>query len=261
MRNRDKGVVTVYMHGRPNLLAIFNKWVDGYFSKKGDGYLDWRREYMRNMGVDIDAMYPTDDDYWDDEDYYESMGEWYNTHLNDDSYWNPSGGYHGKNNDDYYDDGEQLYPIVTASKKKKRGKNGKYKHEKGGKRHCKMIDISGKSGDDSCYGDDDDYSFDKSCYNGSKDIYYYDDYMDRFSFLKFNSIPKFKEYCDKRGITIPKDVLSMMKYRPVSHCCVNKNILLNEKRLMLEAEESYGSMVYSAATNEDIDNMGSALDL
>lgn len=261
MKNEDNGVITMYLHGRPNLLSIFDKWVDSYFSKKCDSYIDWRKEYLKSFGVNVDLMGYDDGEDWDDEDYYDAMGDWYNTHLNDDSYWNPS----PSEDDDYEYD--EVYPGNSSSTKR-RGKNGKYKHEKS--KGCKIVDMNGepycggkgKKGKHSKgFNGSEDYSFEDSCYNGAKEIYYYDDYMDRLNFLKFKNIPSFEAYCALKGITIPKEVLKMMKYRYVSHCCANKNILLEEKKLMLEAEESYGSMVYSAATCEDIDDLGSDLDL
>ena len=97
MKNEDNGVIAMYLHGRPNLLSIFSKWVDSYFSKKGEGYLDWRKEYLKGLGINVDLMDYEGD--WDDEDYYESMDDWYNSHLNDDSYWNPS-----PSEEDDYDD-------------------------------------------------------------------------------------------------------------------------------------------------------------
>ena len=255
MKNKDNVVISMYLHGRPNLLEIFSKWVDGYFTKKSDSYIDWRRNYLKALGVNINS-----NDDWDEEDYYEGMANWYEENLDDDCYWNPSP------SDDDYDDWYEGDCVQMYPPNKRKGKNGKYKHEKGN--GCRVVDINDKShgkkrgncGND-YDGAIDDYSFEESCYKGTKDIYYYDDYTDRLSFLRFKSIPQFKVYCEKRGITIPKEVLDMMKYRYVSHCCVNKNILLSEKRMLLEAEESYGSMVYSAATSEDIDNMGENLNL
>ena len=266
MKNEDNGVITMYLHGRPNLLSIFSKWVDSYFSKKGEGYLDWRKEYLKGLGINVDLMGYDYEGDWDDEDYYESMGDWYNSHLNDDSYWNPS-----PSEDDDYDDYDEVYPgnfFTKPSSTKRRGKNGKYKHEKS--KGCRIVDMNGKpycsdKGKKGKYSKgskgSEDYSFEDSCYNGAKEIYYYDDYMDRLNFIKFKNIPSFEAFCSLKGITIPKDVLKMMMYRPVSHCCINKNLLLEEKELLLEAEESYGSMVYSAATSEDIDDLGNSLDL
>ena len=106
-----------------------------------------------------------------------------------------------------------------------------------------------------------DYSFDDACYNSSKRIYYYDDYMDKDKVIKFRSLRTFEKFCDDRGIYISPSVLSLMKYRVENHCCINKNVLLDENLVVLEAEESYGSMVYSAALPEEIDTMYSVLSL
>ena len=117
--------------------------------------------------------------------------------------------------------------------------------------------------DDSSYDEDDiiDYSFDDACYNSTKRIYYYDDYMDKDKVIKFRSLRTFEKFCDDRGIYISPSVLSLMKYRVENHCCINKNVLLDENLVVLEAEESYGSMVYSAALPEEIDTMSNVLSL
>ena len=135
MKNEDNGVITMYLHGRPNLLSIFDKWVDSYFSKKCDSYIDWRKDYLKSFGINVDLMGYDDGEDWDDEDYYDAMGDWYNTHLNDDSYWNPS----PSEDDDYEYD--EVYPGNSSSTKR-RGKNGKYKHEKS--KGCKIVDMNGE---------------------------------------------------------------------------------------------------------------------
>ena len=139
------------------------------------------------------------------------------------------------------DDYDEVYPgnlFTKPSSTKRRGKNGKYKHEKS--KGCRIVDMNGKpycsdKGKKGKYSKDfkgsEDYSFENSCYNGAKEIYYYDDYMDRLNFIKFKTIPSFEAFCSLKGITIPKDVLKMMMYRPVSHCCINKNLLLEEKEI------------------------------
>ena len=119
------------------------------------------------------------------------------------------------------------------------------------------------SSSSSSLGNDDiiDYSFDDACYNSSKRIYYYDDYMDKDKVIKFRSLRTFEKFCDDRGIYISPSVLSLMKYRIENHCCINKNVLLDENLVVLEAEESYGSMVYSAALPDEIDAMYNVLSL
>ena len=68
MKKEKNEVIAMYLHGRPNLLSIFSKWVDSYFSKKGEGYLDWRKEYLKGLGINVDLMVYDDDEDWDDED-------------------------------------------------------------------------------------------------------------------------------------------------------------------------------------------------
>ena len=140
-------------------------------------------------------------------------------------------------NDDDYDDYELVYPPSSSS--------------------SKLCD------DDSSYDEDDitDYSFDDACYNSTKRIYYYDDYMNKDNVMKFRSLRTFEKFCDERGIYISPCVLSLMKYRTENHCCINKNVLLDENLVVLEAEESYGSMVYSAALPDEIDAMYNVLSL
>ena len=141
--------------------------------------------------------------------------------------------------DDYndYDDYELVYPPSSSS--------------------------SNLCDDDSSYDEDDvtDYSFDDACYNSTKRIYYYDDYMNKDNVMKFRSLRTFEKFCDERGIYISPCVLSLMKYRTENHCCINKNVLLDENLVVLEAEESYGSMVYSAALPDEIDAMYNVLSL
>ena len=143
---------------------------------------------------------------------------------------------------DDYDDYELVYPSSSSSS-------------------LGNDDISAI--DSSLYGNDDiiDYSFDDACYNSTKRIYYYDDYMDKDKVIKFRSLRTFEKFCDDRGIYISPSVLSLMKYRIENHCCINKNVLLDENLVVLEAEESYGSMVYSAALPEEIDTMSNVLSL
>ena len=139
-------------------------------------------------------------------------------------------------NDDDYDDYELVYPPSSPNL---------------------------EEDDDSSYDEDDvtDYSFDDACYNSTKRIYYYDDYMNKDSVMKFRSLRTFEKFCDERGIYISPCVLSLMKYRTENHCCINKNVLLDENLVVLEAEESYGSMVYSAALPDEIDAMYNVLSL
>lgn len=139
------------------------------------------------------------------------------------------------NND--YDDYELVYPPSSSS--------------------SKLYD------DESSYDEDDitNYSFDDACYNSTKRIYYYDDYMNKDNVMKFRSLRTFEKFCDEKGIYISPCVLSLMKYRTENHCCINKNVLLDENLVVLEAEESYGSMVYSAALPEEIDAMYNVLSL
>ena len=159
----------------------------------------------------------------------DSFDDFYASHMDelDDGY------------DDYndYDDYELVYPPSSSS--------------------SKLCD------DDSSYDEDDitDYSFDDACYNSTKRIYYYDDYMNKDNVMKFRSLRTFEKFCDERGIYISPCVLSLMKYRTENHCCINKNVLLDENLVVLEAEESYGSMVYSAALPDEIDAMYNVLSL
>ena len=157
----------------------------------------------------------------------ESFDDFYASHMDELDY----------GNDDDYDDYELVYPPSSSS--------------------SKLCD------DDSSYDEDDvtDYSFDDACYNSTKRIYYYDDYMNKDNVMKFRSLRTFEKFCDERGIYISPCVLSLMKYRTENHCCINKNVLLDENLVVLEAEESYGSMVYSAALPDEIDAMYNVLSL
>ena len=157
----------------------------------------------------------------------DSFDDFYASHMDELDYGN-----------DDYDDYELVYPPSSSSS-------------------SKLCD------DDSSYDEDDvtDYSFDDACYNSTKRIYYYDDYMNKDNVMKFRSLRTFEKFCDERGIYISPCVLSLMKYRTENHCCINKNVLLDENLVVLEAEESYGSMVYSAALPDEIDAMYNVLSL
>lgn len=156
----------------------------------------------------------------------DSFDDFYASHMDELDYGN-----------DDYDDYELVYPPSSSS--------------------------SNLCDDDSSYDEDDitDYSFDDACYNSTKRIYYYDDYMNKDNVMKFRSLRTFEKFCDERGIYISPCVLSLMKYRTENHCCINKNVLLDENLVVLEAEESYGSMVYSAALPDEIDAMYNVLSL
>lgn len=157
----------------------------------------------------------------------DSFDDFYASHMDELDYGN-----------DDYDDYELVYPPSSSS--------------------SKLCDD-----DNSSYDEDDitDYSFDDACYNSTKRIYYYDDYMNKDNVMKFRSLRTFEKFCDERGIYISPCVLSLMKYRTENHCCINKNVLLDENLVVLEAEESYGSMVYSAALPDEIDAMYNVLSL
>ena len=156
----------------------------------------------------------------------DSFDDFYASHMDELDY----------GNDDDYDDYELVYPPSSPNL---------------------------EEDDDSSYDEDDvtDYSFDDACYNSTKRIYYYDDYMNKDNVMKFRSLRTFEKFCDERGIYISPCVLSLMKYRTENHCCINKNVLLDENLVVLEAEESYGSMVYSAALPDEIDAMYNVLSL
>ena len=156
----------------------------------------------------------------------DSFDDFYASHMDELDY----------GNDDDYDDYELVYPPSSSSK---------------------------LGDDESSYNEDDitDYSFDDACYNSTKRIYYYDDYMNKDNVMKFRSLRTFEKFCDERGIYISPCVLGLMKYRTENHCCINKNVLLDENLVVLEAEESYGSMVYSAALPDEIDAMYNVLSL
>ena len=157
----------------------------------------------------------------------DSFDDFYASHMDELDY----------GNDDDYDDYELVYPPSSSS--------------------SKLCD------DDSSYDEDDvtDYSFDDACYNSSKRIYYYDDYMNKDNVMKFRSLRTFEQFCAERGIYISPFALGLMKDRTENHCCINKNVLLDENLVVLEAEESYGSMVYSAALPDEIDAMYNVLSL
>ena len=191
-----------------------------------DSYLSSHSSFDYEDSVSYLQNYGFDIDISDIYPSDESFDDYYASHIDelDDGY-------------DDYNDYELVYPPSSSS--------------------------SNLCDDDSSYDEDDvtDYSFDDACYNSSKRIYYYDDYMNKDNVMKFRSLRTFEKFCDERGIYISPCVLSLMKYRTENHCCINKNVLLDENLVVLEAEESYGSMVYSAALPDEIDAMYNVLSL
>lgn len=267
---RDIGVIAVIFSGRPNFLAVVDAYVNKSLSRGSSsshyGGCHWDEKDFEEYEEMMAKWYDDGGYCYDEDDYYDAQAE----------YCGSLGGSCGYPTEDDYgmEDYEQVFPPIDDGMKGSRGKRGhrgKKKNSKGKFKHvcssnhkkgrkCNIVSISGEP----LYGDeydDGDYSVDTTLMNGYKKIYFYEDYCDKGAAIKFYSLPMFLDYCEKRGIHVNKFVIDMMKSRTESHCCVNKEILESKHEFKLESEESYGSMVYSAATQEDIENLSEVLKL
>lgn len=82
-------------------------------------------------------------------------------------------------------------------------------------------------------------------------IYFYDDYHEKYDYTEFNSYREFVDFCGTEGIRIPIDIGTDIKNRVVSHCCINPE-MRELGYLELLSESSYGSMFYSACSNNEL---------
>lgn len=262
---RDIGVIAVIFSGRPNFLEVVDAYVNKPLSRGSSSYggCNWGDKDFEEYESMMAKWYDDGGYAYDDDDYYDAQAD----------YCGSLGGSYGYPTEDDYgmEDYEQVFPPINDEMKcshGKRGHRGKKKNSKGKFKHvcssnhkkgrkCNIVSISGEP----LYGDDDYDSVDVTLMNGYKRIYFYEDYCDKGAAIKFYSLPMFLDYCEKRGIHVNKLIIDMMKSRTESHCCVNKEILETKHEFKLESEESYGSMVYSAATQEDIENMSDVLKL
>ena len=259
---------------RPNLLSLFKsyltrktkeeeeRWERCARSRRNiliyDDYGDEYEDEMEQLRRFYGGCFPRsgsyvlnpldDDDDWDDDDYSEY--------------------------DDYYvgDDGEIIFPNSNTSQSsdedldktlrpgeyrrsrqdmddywnkmsKFNGDGGKKKHKKHRNRHkAKTIDIN-EPYDANYIGDDGDAL--EAC-----NIYFYEDYHDKYSRVEFNNLYEFDEYCKEMGLFVPSYVAEQIAYAPVSHCCLNPTAK-DGGVLEVMREETYADMFYEACeTNE-----------
>lgn len=273
---------------RPNLLSLFHtylvrkvqedreNWEKLYRLRRNRHrsmvYDDYGSEYEEEMeqlrrfyggafphsgGYILNPLDEDDEDEWDDDDY-------------DDIY---------SNYDDYLvgDNGEIIFPNSGVAqsanddpdrtirpgeyrrsrqdmddywnKMSKFNERGKYKHTKHrgsrGSKKAKVIDI--KEPYNANYIENDGDAL-ENC-----NIYFYEDYHDKYSRIEFNNLFEFDEYCKEMGFSVPTYIAEDIAYSPISHCCLNPGAK-EQGVLEVMREETYGDMFYEACETSELSN-------
>ena len=208
---------------RPNLVELFHQ------------YLKNRPKYKSNQYD------------WDDMDEYEL--EYLRTMFP------------GWDDDLPFDDGVFIYPDVSSSSShnnRKRYssrsfdqlsredsfvKRGKRKHSKG-KKGKKDIEIPFKWDELTDGVDDGDL----------KEIWFYADYHDKEDRLEFNSVDDFLSYCTSMGYYVSNDVISDLKWRYESHCCLSRESQEEYGLFEVVTEHSYGELFYEVCEASELGN-------
>lgn len=210
-----------------------------------------------------------------EEEYSDEQDLWNRYYRN---YYNDEAFYEG--NEDYYydDDGAMIYPYISSKKGKKEKKikyKTKNKHNKSNKSKNKsskarIIDINtpydGYETEsiydydkEDGYNLDDDgdyvdgYNLDELCYKEPKEIWFYYDYHyhDNEDKLKFGDIQSFCKYCNDNGYFIPQFIMSELKYRYESHCCLS-SASKYAGVTNITSGRSYGDMFYEACDEKEL---------
>lgn len=210
-----------------------------------------------------------EEEYADEQDLWD---RYYRNYYNDEAFY--------EGNEDYYydDDGAMIYPYIS-SKKGKEEKKIKYKtkkkHNKSNKSKNKsskarIIDINtpydGYETEsiydydkEDGYNLDDDgdyvdgYNLNELCYNEPKEIWFYYDYHyhNNEDKLKFGDIKSFCKYCNDNGYFIPQFIMSELKYRYESHCCLS-SASKYAGVTNITSGRSYGDMFYEACDEKEL---------
>lgn len=205
-----------------------------------------------------------------EEEYADEQDLWNNYYRN---YYNDEAFYEG--NEDYYydDDGAMIYPYVSSKKVKKEKKikyKTKNKHNKSKSSKARIIDINtpydGYETEsiydydkEDGYNLDDDgdyvdgYNLNELCYNEPKEIWFYYDYHyhNNEDKLKFGDIKSFCKYCNEKGYFIPQFIMSELKYRYESHCCLS-SASKYAGVTNITSGRSYGDMFYEACDEKEL---------
>lgn len=205
-------------------------------------FLDNHYKSMQHKRSSYPYGFDYDDD--DDEEMYYLMNQGYMFPYIDEDYMD--------------EDGYGVLWPNTSSNKRKKSKHRK--HNKSSRKRARLIDINQPYSGEEEYPrevDDDDIMFteyeeleDNGLTNG-KEIYYYVDYHDKENRLEFSSLDSFIEFCDDNGYNIPEKVLNEIKYRRVSHVCLNP-LVRGYGYYEIIAEESYGSLFYEVCESSEL---------
>lgn len=191
-----------------------------------------------------------EEEYADEQDLWD---RYYRNYYNDEAFY--------EGNEDYYydDDGAMIYPYIS-SKKGKKEKKIKYKtrnkHNKSKSSKARIIDINTPYDgyETECiydYDSEDDYNLNELCYNEPKEIWFYYDYHDNEDKLKFEDIQSFCKYCNDKGYFIPQFIMSELKYRYESHCCLS-SASKYAGVTNITSGRSYGDMFYEACDEKEL---------
>lgn len=195
-----------------------------------------------------------EEEYADERDLWD---RYYRNYYNDEAFY--------EGNEDYYyddDDGAMIYPYISSKKGKKEKKikyKTKNKHNKSNKSKsskARIIDINTPYDgyETECiydYDNEDDYNLNELCYNEPKEIWFYYDYHDNEDKLKFEDIQSFCKYCNDNGYFIPQFIMSELKYRYESHCCLS-SASKYAGVTNITSGRSYGDMFYEACDEKEL---------
>lgn len=210
-----------------------------------------------------------------EEEYVDEQDLWNRYYRN---YYNDEAFYEG--NEDYYydDDGAMIYPYVSSKKGKKekkikyktKNKHNKHNKSKNKSSKARIIDINTPYDgyETECiydydkedgYNLDDDgdyvdgYNLNELCYNEPKEIWFYYDYHyhNNEDKLKFGDIKSFCKYCNDNGYFIPQFIMSELKYRYESHCCLS-SASKYAGVTNITSGRSYGDMFYEACDEKEL---------
>ena len=111
----------------------------------------------------------------------------------------------------------------------------------------------------------DDYNFDDISLDTSdsdldaiimaseKEIYFYQDYKNPNDFLFFHTLSEFIEYCESNNYHISKSEMENLKYRYLSHCCLDNNSESNRWGTNeIVSETSYPELCYDVYDLNDL---------
>lgn len=208
-----------------------------------------------------------EEEYADEQDLWD---RYYRNYYNDEAFY--------EGNEDYYydDDGAMIYPYISSKKGKKEKKikyktrNKHNKHNKSKSSKARIIDINTPydgyeteciydydSEDGYNLDDDGDYvdgyNLNELCYNEPKEIWFYYDYHyhNNEDKLKFGDIKSFCKYCNEKGYFIPQFIMSELKYRYESHCCLS-SASKYAGVTNITSGRSYGDMFYEACDEKEL---------